>query len=157
VPERPFQQSELYKMHAVVIALDRVAQQLLEPFAITYTEFLVMLSASEGSDRTQSDIGRQMALGKASISIKVKALLEKKLVVQRQNEHNRRENFLSLTDKGEEVLSSAIERLSAAAEPAFEAMGENRAAFREGLDTLMSALYRGGGGQGPDAPGGTPG
>jgi hypothetical protein len=73
--ESSFQESELYKLHAVVTALDRIAQQLLKPLSISYTEFLVMLSASEASDRTQSDIGRQMGLGKASISVKVKTLL----------------------------------------------------------------------------------
>lgn len=143
MPERPFQESELYKLHAIVIALDHVAQQLLEPLGITYTEFLVMLSASEAENRTQSDVGHQMGLGKASISLKVKALLDKGLVIQQQNPENRRENFLLLTEKGEEILSSAVERLSTAAEPAFEAMSKHRAAFGTGLDTLMSVLYEG--------------
>ena len=144
MPERPFQENELYKMHAVVIALDRIAQQLLEPLDITYTEFLVMLSASEAGDRTQSDIGHQMGLGKASISIKVKALLDKRLVIQRQNPQNRRENFLLLTTKGKEILASAVERLSSSAEPAFQAMGEDRTPVRRGLDTLMAILYESG-------------
>lgn len=139
--ERSFQESELYKLHAVVIALDRIAQRLLEPLSITYTEFLVMLSASEASDRTQSDIGRHMGLGKSSISVKVKALLDKDLVVQQQNTSNRRENFLVLTNTGKQVLASAIDRLSANAEPAFTATGENRIAFDRALDSLMSVLY----------------
>jgi DNA-binding MarR family transcriptional regulator len=139
--ERSFQESELYKLHAVVIALDRIAQQLLEPLSITYTEFLVMLSASEASNRTQSDIGRQVGLGKASISVKVKALLDKDLVMQQQNSLNRRENFLVLTNRGKHVLASATDRLSANAEPAFAATGENRIAFDRALDSLMSALY----------------
>jgi DNA-binding MarR family transcriptional regulator len=144
VADRPFQESELYKMHAVVIALDRIAQQLLEPLGVTYTEFLVMLSASEAADRTQTDVGQQMGLGKASISLKVKALLDKSLVTQKQNPVNRRENFLLLTPAGEKVLAAAIERLTSTAEPAFEAMGKNRKPFGEGLDTLMSAIYEAG-------------
>ncbi len=150
--QQAFQQSELYKLHAVVIALDRMAEHLLEPLDITYTEFLVLLSASEAPDRRQSDIGRQMALGKASISIKVKALLDKKLIIQRQNTENRRENFLSLTDSGQEVLSSAVERLSSAAEPAFRAMKEYRSAFGKGLDRLMAELYPDGGRVTPEPP-----
>ncbi|MFP4377297.1 MAG: MarR family winged helix-turn-helix transcriptional regulator [Spirochaetales bacterium] len=139
--ERPFQESELYKLHAVVIALDRIAQQLLEPLGITYTEFLVMLSASESNDRTQSEIGQQMALGKASISLKVKALLEKGLVIQKQNPRNRRENFLLLTDSGKDKLAAAVKTLSETAEPAFQALGRERQPFHAGLETLMTILY----------------
>ena len=135
-----FQHSEVYKLHELVIRLDEIAKRILEPLGISYADFLVLLNASEYDRRRQSDIAATMGLSKPSVSLRIKALVQKGLVHHTQNDVNRREWFVGLSDEGRNVVARAEGLLSDEATPVFSSLGSAREGFREQLDHLLETL-----------------
>jgi DNA-binding MarR family transcriptional regulator len=135
-----FRQGELYRLHDVVIRLDRIAQELLKPLGMSYGEFLVLLHIAEQPGTRHYEVARRMGLSKTSVSLRVKVLLDRQWVFQYQNRENRREQQLEPTAHGREMLDRAVETLEGAAEPLFAELGGRRGSFREMLATLQGLL-----------------
>lgn len=135
-----FRGSELYLLHEVVMRLDRVAQDLLKPLGLTYAEFLVLLQIVEQPGTRHHDVAQRMNLSKTSVSLRVKTLLERNWIVQRQNPRNRREQLLEPTPAGREVLDQAVRTLADAAEPLFAQLGEARQGLKLALARLQHNL-----------------
>ena len=135
-----FQRSEVYKLHELVIRLDHIARKVLEPLGVSYADFLVLLNASEHEQRRQSDIAAGMGLSKPAVSLRIKALVKKGLVIHTQNNVNRREWFVSLSDEGRSVVARAEGLLSDSADPVFSSLGAERSAFLRHLNRLLEAL-----------------
>jgi DNA-binding MarR family transcriptional regulator len=140
---RDFNRSELYLLHAAVLQLDRIARELLRPLDLTYGDFLTLLMVHEHPGSPHRDIADALDLNKATVSLRVKALLERGWIEQRQNRENRREQLLELPAAGVARLLEAERVLSEAAEPLFSSLGRSREPFRRGLERLVSRLDAG--------------
>jgi DNA-binding MarR family transcriptional regulator len=138
-----FSRSELYQLHAAVLQLDRIARELLRPLDLTYGEFLTLLMVHEHPGSPQRDIADALDLNKATVSLRVKELVERGWVEQLQNPKNRREQLLELSETGVARLLDAERVLSEAAEPLFASLGRSREPFRRGLELLVSRLDAG--------------
>ncbi|MCA1755464.1 MAG: MarR family transcriptional regulator [Spirochaeta sp.] len=136
-----FRATELFQMHELVIQLDRAAQIILAPLGITYNDFLVLLAVYGNPSSSQQEIAQSIGVGKASISLRTRALSEKGLVVQSLNPENRRETLLVLSGQGQRVYQEAASILTERAGPVFDTLGSNRERFRADLGALIQELH----------------
>jgi len=135
-----FRETELFRIHELVIRLDRLAQLILEPFGVTFNDFLLLLAVGENPSSSQQEVAQFIGVGKASVSLRVKALSEKGLVVQSINLKNRRESHVVLSDDGRRVYLEAACILTERAEPLFDSLGSARERFRTELGALLQTL-----------------
>lgn len=135
-----FRETELFRLHELVIRLDRAAQLMLEPLGVTFNDFLLLLAVQENPTSSQQEVARFIGVGKASISLRVRALSEKGLVVQSLNLQNRRESHVVLSDGGRRVYREAARLLTERAEPVFDSLGSARERFRAALGALLQTL-----------------
>ena len=135
-----FRETELFRMHELVVRLDRAAQLILEPLGVTFNDFLLLLAVHENPTSSQQEVARFIGVGKASISLRVRALSEKGLVAQSLNLQNRRESIVVLSDDGRRVYLEAACILTERAEPIFDSLGSARERFRAELGALLQTL-----------------
>ena len=136
-----FRESEVYKLHELVVRLDGYAQRmLLAPMGLTYPEFLVLMAIGEGKPAPHQEVAGRIGASKSLVSQRVKALEKKRLVRQGVNPENRREHFLAATARGEEVLSRAYEALLGAVQEVFAPLGRERAVLGRMLDQMLAAM-----------------
>jgi DNA-binding MarR family transcriptional regulator len=138
-----FTDSEVFKLHEIVIRLDTIAQKaVLAPVGLTYAEFLVLMAVRELPQPRQQDVSGMIGASKSLVSQRVKSLAAKRLLRQTVNENNRREHQLELTRKGSEVLVSAYAALLDAAHGVFAALGKERAALGGLLDRTLEQIRK---------------
>jgi DNA-binding MarR family transcriptional regulator len=138
-----FTDSEVYKLHELVIRLDTIAQRaVLAPIGLTYAEFLVLMAVKEIPQPRQQDVSEMIGASKSLVSQRVKALTEKRLLLQAVNRDNRREHRLELTRKGSEVLGAAYAALLEAANGVFAVLGKERAALNGLLDRMLEQIKK---------------
>jgi DNA-binding MarR family transcriptional regulator len=138
-----FTDSEVYKLHELVIRLDTIAQkEVLAPIGLTYAEFLVLMAVREIPQPRQQDVSEMIGASKSLVSQRVKALAEKRLLRQAVNRDNRREHRLELTRKGSEVLGAAYAALLEAAHGVFASLGRERAALNGILDRTLEQVRK---------------
>jgi DNA-binding MarR family transcriptional regulator len=136
-----FRESEIYRLHEIVIRLDGYAQsRLLPPLGLTYPEFLVMMAVNEGASSTHGEVAAMLAMSKSLISQRVKALEGKKLLRQAVNAHNRREHRLELSPRGRDVLARAYDRMLAATDGVFASLGRERQSLRKLLEQVLDRV-----------------
>ena len=98
----PFRDSEIFKLHEIVIRLDGYAQaRLLPPLGITYPEFLVLMAVEETARATHGDVAAMLEMSKSLVSQRVSALEKKGLLRQVVNTANKESITLSSAQKGE--------------------------------------------------------
>ncbi len=136
-----FAESEVYKLHEIVIRLDAYAQGvLLAPVGVTYAEFLVLMAVRESDSTTHQDISRLIGASKSLVSQRVKSLEEKRMVRQVVNSKNRREHFIELTPRGNETLDRAYASLLSASEEVFGPLGKERGRLSQVLDHILEVI-----------------
>ena len=140
MPAQSFRETELFRMHELVIRLDRAAQLMLEPLGVTFNDFLLLLAVGGNPTSSQQEVARFIGVGKASVSLRVRVLAEKGLVAQSLNPQNRRESHVVLTDDGRRVYLEAARILTERAEPIFDSLGSGRERFRAELGALLQSL-----------------
>jgi MarR family transcriptional regulator, organic hydroperoxide resistance regulator len=136
-----FSESEVFKLHEIVIRLDAYAQGvLLAPIGLTYAEFLVLMAVRESRSSTHQDISGAIGASKSLVSQRVKSLEGKRMARQVVNAKNRREHFVELTPKGSETLDRAYASLLGASEEVFGPLGKDRDRLNLLLDRLLEAM-----------------
>jgi MarR family transcriptional regulator for hemolysin len=73
---------------------------------------LLSAAHSAGKLATQAEVSRRLGIAPASLSEAVKLAVGKNLVVQKEDDADRRIKILRLTDKGERILQSTIKALN---------------------------------------------
>lgn len=132
--------SEVFLLHEIVTALDRVARlSYLNRHGLSFTEFLVMMMVDQLGNPSQTEVGRMLDFSNSSVSQKVSSLREKGIVRQERDPKSRRTVRLSLTEAGRAKLEVVYPELDAAAERIFVQLGEKRADFHAALLVLRDA------------------
>jgi DNA-binding MarR family transcriptional regulator len=138
-----FRDSEVYKLHEVVIRLDAYAQrELLSPMGLTYPEFLVLMAVGEGAPAPHQVVAGRIGASKSLVSQRVKTLEAKRMLRQVTNPENRREHFLTMTPRGSTTLSRAYAALLEASEDVFGPLGRERGALGRLLDGMLAQIDR---------------
>ena len=83
----------------------------LEELGINSSQLHFMFEIDHQREINQEKIASRCSIDKGSVARSIKKLEDKGLVVREVDEENRRQKKVSLTPKGEETLSKAIEKL----------------------------------------------
>ena len=83
----------------------------LEKFDINATQLHLLFEISNDSNINQENIATRCNINKGAVARSIKKLEDKELVIREIDENNRRQNKVSLTQKGQETLSASIEIL----------------------------------------------
>jgi MarR family transcriptional regulator, organic hydroperoxide resistance regulator len=136
-----FIETEVFLLHEIVVLLDGLARKrVLEPLGLTYSEFLVAMSAREFDAPTQSEVGFRLEMSKSLVSQRVASLVQKDILCQRRDPANRRQVRLELTKNGAVVTETIYRQLADNAEEIFEVLGPSRPDFRQSLLRLSGTL-----------------
>jgi DNA-binding MarR family transcriptional regulator len=79
----------------------------LQKYEINTTQFQLLFEISCESEINQESISKRCTINKGAVARAVKKLEDKGLVKREIDENNRRQNKLSLTDEGKEILEDA--------------------------------------------------
>jgi len=83
----------------------------LEELGINSSQLHFMFEIDHQREINQEKIASRCSIDKGSVARSIKKLEDKGLVVREVDKENRRQKKVSLTPKGEETLSKAIEKL----------------------------------------------
>jgi DNA-binding MarR family transcriptional regulator len=102
--EIKFEQSLGHLLHMVSMKMRRILEKRIKSFDITAHQFGTLLLISKKGSMTQKMISAMTVDDEALTSRLVVRLMEKKLVQRQKNPDDKRQQLVSLTSKGEEVL-----------------------------------------------------
>jgi MarR family transcriptional regulator, organic hydroperoxide resistance regulator len=90
--------------------ITRIYQDYLEPFDLTYTQYITLIVLFEKNQQSISDLGQRLNLDSGTLTPLLKKL-EKKGYVQRvRGKHDERKVYISLTDQGN-VLKKELQHV----------------------------------------------
>lgn len=84
----------------------------LEKFDINATQLHLLFEISHQCNINQENIAVRCNINKGAVARSIKKLEDKQLVIRQIDENNRRQNKVSLTQKGEQTLDEAIKILN---------------------------------------------
>jgi DNA-binding MarR family transcriptional regulator len=84
----------------------------LEDLGINATQLHLLFEISNQCDINQEQISQRCNINKGAVARSIKKLEDKGLVIRQVDENNRRQNKLSLTELGEEILEKSIKILN---------------------------------------------
>ena len=77
-------------------------------FGINTTQLHLLFEISNQSDINQENIAKRCSINKGAVARSIKKLEDNGLVVRQIDENNRRQNKLSLTESGQELINKTI-------------------------------------------------
>ncbi|WP_407391991.1 MarR family winged helix-turn-helix transcriptional regulator [Methanobrevibacter sp.] len=77
-------------------------------YGINTTQLHFLFEISHKSDLNQEEIATRCNINKGAVARSIKKLEDKGLVVRQIDENNRRQNKISLTEEGEEILKKTV-------------------------------------------------
>lgn len=80
----------------------------LAEYGINTTQLHFLFEISHKSDLNQEEIATRCNINKGAVARSIKKLEDKGLVVRQIDENNRRQNKISLTEEGEEILKKTM-------------------------------------------------
>lgn len=83
----------------------------LEEFNINSSQLHFLFEISHQKEINQENIASRCNINKGAVARSIKKLEDKGLVERRIDDNNRRQNIISLTPDGEEILKKAISKL----------------------------------------------
>lgn len=87
----------------------RFYQQILAPYQLTYTQYLVLLALWENDQRTLHDLGKELHLASNTLTSLLKRMETAGWLVRLRPEKDRRQLIIQLTEKGR-TAQDQIER-----------------------------------------------
>ncbi len=117
---------------------------ILEPYAITHTQFVMMASIAwfqeQDTKPSQAQVGKLMNLDKMAFSKAVRQLEAKGYVQRKKSKTDARAFQLSLTSKALEIVPQAMRAIESVDKDVFGALGERRQTFNKILLLLNKEL-----------------
>lgn len=89
----------------------RYINHQLSEFGINTTQLHLIFEISDKTDLNQEKIATRCNINKGAVARSIKKLEDKGIVKRQIDENNRRQNKLSLTETGEEILEKSTEIL----------------------------------------------
>jgi DNA-binding MarR family transcriptional regulator len=97
--------SPLLLVYSSIRILFQQYDELLEPFDLTYTQYLALLCIEQKQVCSINDIGEMLALDSGTLSPLIKKLELRGLVKRQRSYEDERKLRISLTDKGSALMS----------------------------------------------------
>lgn len=96
-----------HRLYKASNLITRAYRSLLEPLELTYPQYLVMLALWEEQNITMSEITERTAIDAGALTLIVKKLGEKGLLMIISESQDKRKKRLQLTSKGIEMAHNA--------------------------------------------------
>lgn len=131
----PLDQFLCFSVYAAGLAFNRVYKQLLDPYGITYPQYLALVALSGREGQTVSELGEKLQLESNTLTPLIKRLEAASLVTRTRDKKDERVVRLNLTPAGSDLVDDALGCVPA---EVLRATGMDQAA----LDTLNSSLAK---------------
>ncbi len=107
-PADPLDDFLCFSLYGAGLAMNRIYKTLLEPFGITYPQYLVLVALHVRGDRPVSDLGERVQLESNTLTPLLKRLESAGLLDRRRDTRDERVVRVNLTDAGREIASRAL-------------------------------------------------
>jgi MarR family transcriptional regulator, organic hydroperoxide resistance regulator len=134
--DNPLDQFLCFSVYAAGLAFNRVYKPLLDPYGITYPQYLALVALGSRDGQTVSELGEKLHLESNTLTPLIKRLEAAGMVTRTRDKQDERVVRLSLTASGSRIASEA---LSCVPSEVLKASGMNQAAL-ESLNTELAAL-----------------
>ena len=112
-------------------------EKRLREFDLTFGEQVIIMFLSRNEEVNQDAISKRYMIDKGMVAKTLNKLETKGFILREQNPDNKRENIISLTEKGADILNN-IKRISDEwNEILYEEMSEEEIAFMKKLTNKM--------------------
>lgn len=132
----PLDQFLCFSVYAAGLAFNRVYKPLLDPYGITYPQYLALVALSSRDGQTVSELGEKLHLESNTLTPLIKRLEAAGLVTRTRDKQDERVVRLGLTEAG---LALAETALGCVPPAVLEATGMDRPAL-EALNDDLAAL-----------------
>ena len=129
-----------FPLYAASRAVTRAYAPLLEPFGLTYPQYLTLLAlwSGEGTPRTVGELGQQLRLDSGTLTPVLKRLEAAGLVTRQRDPADERRVVVTLTSEGDE-LQDRVAHVPAAVVESLHLTAEDAM----GLHTLLHRVLDG--------------
>lgn len=93
--------------------LQRSGNKMLLPFGLNHQQFSIFFEIGKAGKVNQKEMVNRLLLEKAHVSKVVRKLQQMELITVLENNEDRRSHWLSVTEKGDSVLSQCAEMFQA--------------------------------------------
>ncbi|TDF92812.1 MarR family winged helix-turn-helix transcriptional regulator [Paenibacillus piri] len=133
-----------YKLHSLTYMLDAIAEKIVQQLAgISFAQYLVLVAVGEVHIVTVTGIARWLNVQPPTSSHLCRKLESTGHLVIKVSDESLREKRITITQKGEEVLSLVNPKLEAMFASKFEKIPlAEREQFMKTLDTLLAELKK---------------
>ena len=125
-----------FSIYGTGLAMNRLYKPLLDPFGITYPQYLALVALRSKEGRTVSELGERLFLESNTLTPLIKRLAAAGLVTRTRDTADERVVRIHLTDKGRSVADAALQCVPA---QVLEASGLTLARV-EAMNAELSAL-----------------
>lgn len=132
----PLDQFLCFSVYTAGLAFNRVYKPLLDPYGITYPQYLALVALSSREGQTVSELGETLHLESNTLTPLIKRLEAAGLVTRTRDKQDERVVRLGLTSSGAALAETALGCVPAAV---LEATGLDREAL-DGLNGELAAL-----------------
>lgn len=105
-PATPFSGMICFSIYAAGLAMNRLYKQFLEPFGLTYLQYLVLVALAQADGQTVSQLGEALFLESNTLTPLLKRMAAAGFVERRRDEADERVVRILLTDKGRATVSA---------------------------------------------------
>lgn len=133
-----------YALHKVVFLLDKLVDQALEEeLGITFSQFKIIM-AIDYNTVCQKEVATFWDMTEAAVSRQVELLLASKLLLRKENEENRRQYHLTLSEKGKRVFDEGFKVISETYDEYYVLLTETEhRILLESLTKLLNGICKG--------------
>jgi DNA-binding MarR family transcriptional regulator len=103
LPSSPFEGMVCFSVYAASLAITRLYKRLLEPYGLTYPQFLVVVALAQQEDQTVSQLGEALFLESSTLTPLLKRMEAAGMVTRQRDTRDERVVRLALTPRGQEV------------------------------------------------------
>jgi len=139
----PIEMTIDYKVGILRKLLDRTSAESVKKFGLTLSDWRILTHIHAAGSVTASELCERLLIDKAEASRVAAALIEKKILVRKQNPKNLRSALLSLSKKGNDIFERVLPiRLAFDAELSSFLTKDEYALFLYTLNKLTSNIVR---------------
>ncbi|HEV7248368.1 MAG TPA: MarR family transcriptional regulator [Shinella sp.] len=97
-----------FAVYSAAHALNRTYKPLLDPYGLTYPQYIALMTLWEEDGRTVKALGAKLGLDSGTLSPLLKRLEATGYIVRARDRHDERQVLITLTDKGHAMKRDAV-------------------------------------------------
>ena len=97
-----------FALYSTTLAMNKTYRKCLQPFGITYPQYLVLLVLWEQDGLTVNGIGERLFLDSATLTPLLKRMERQNLIGRQRAKHDERQVIITLAEDGEALRARAV-------------------------------------------------